>query len=127
MDTQNSIVEMLGRKREKYVEKIKKTASGTYTTQILVLYIRVAFRKGFPEMNRRNKIFARIASGNSEISMIEESEVMQAMISPEDENIVISKNARVFSTFERQQIKIMRSRLSLIAVWTETKRCIMYS
>ncbi len=56
MDVQNGIVERLANKAE-YLASVNAAVASAHKKHILVIYIVVGFRPGFPEVSARNKSF----------------------------------------------------------------------
>ncbi len=65
MDMQGSIVERFaGDDADRLLESIGRAAEAARDHGLLVIYIRVAFRPGNPEVNPNNRIFSTLAEGS---------------------------------------------------------------
>ncbi|MGH7195466.1 MAG: cysteine hydrolase family protein [Candidatus Saccharimonadales bacterium] len=91
MDVQNGIVQSLGDKADDYLAKVTKAVEAARADKMPVMFVIVRFRDGFPEMNPRNKMFARIAAENSGASMTADSPATQPAIEPRKGELVIAK------------------------------------
>jgi nicotinamidase-related amidase len=91
MDVQNGIVKGLGEQAEAYLSKVKQAVTAARQAGLPVYFIVVRFREGYPEMNPRNKMFARTAKDNADLSMTEASDLTQPAITPESGELVIAK------------------------------------
>jgi nicotinamidase-related amidase len=62
MDIQGAVVERLD-EPDALLAAIKRALDHARATGVLVIYVRVAFRTGAPEVHRRNRIFSRLSGG----------------------------------------------------------------
>ena len=60
MDMQGAVVERLD-KPDALLASIKRALDHARATDVLVIYVRVAFRAGAPEVHRRNRMFSRLS------------------------------------------------------------------
>jgi nicotinamidase-related amidase len=60
MDAQNAIVDRFSPSRPAYLKKFIEAARSAGR---LVVYVRVAFREGYPEVSNLNKTFRALAAG----------------------------------------------------------------
>jgi len=102
MDVQERIVERYG--DEGLVERIAAAAETARERGILVVYVKVDFRPGYPEVSRRNKSFARLAgNGFAAGTAIHEG------VAPEEGDVVVTK--RRVSAFSGSDLElILRAR-----------------
>ncbi len=63
MDVQNAIVDRIGDGSSAFLSMLGRTVAAARTAGIPVIYVRIGFRPGAPEMSPRNLTFTRIASG----------------------------------------------------------------
>ena len=62
MDVQNATVEMLGNESEEYLATLREAVAGARSAAIPVIYVRIGFRRGAPEISQRNLMFERARS-----------------------------------------------------------------
>ena len=107
MDVQNGIVQRFAEKPE-VIAPIQRAVNAARGTGIPVIFVRVAFRDGYPEVSAMNKSFSAIASrGNMTIS--DASTQIHASVAPRpDEPVVIKLRVSAFSGSDLQVI--LRSR-----------------
>jgi nicotinamidase-related amidase len=91
MDVQKGVLEGLGDQADSYLSKVKQAVTAARQAGMPVYFIVVRFREGYPEMNPRNKMFARIASDSADRSMTKSSGLTKPAITPEDGELVIAK------------------------------------
>lgn len=90
MDVQGGIVKMLGEKTAEYLDRVSKVVKAAHLAGIQVFFIVVRFRKGYPEMHYRNKMYQRIST-NPNFSFDSDNPETQPVISPIDGDLVIVK------------------------------------
>lgn len=61
MDVQNSIVPRLGENQEKVVSSFKRALKAAREHAIPVIFVRVGFSTGYPEISRQNKTFSAVS------------------------------------------------------------------
>ena len=59
MDVQPRIVDRLPHK-DAYLAQVKRAVDAAYERRLLVIYVVVGFRPGFPEVSSRNKFFSAV-------------------------------------------------------------------
>jgi nicotinamidase-related amidase len=62
MDVQNGVVERLAERSASLLAAIGKAIAAARGAGIPVIYVRVAFRPGSPEISARNRVFSAVAS-----------------------------------------------------------------
>lgn len=87
MDVQRGIVERLG--SESLLARLTEAAAAARKAGVRVIYVKVGFREGYPEVSRRNPSFARIAESESFIEG-RSSEIHEA-IAPQRGDVVVTK------------------------------------
>ena len=89
MDVQQGIVERFGGIPES-LEPFRRAISAARTAGIPVIFIRVAFRDGYPEVSSRNKSFSKISRRGG---MIRDDDLTQihSSIAPRQDEIVVTK------------------------------------
>jgi nicotinamidase-related amidase len=91
MDVQGSIVENLNQNKENYLKKIQKAVDFAHQNEILVIYIVVRFREGYPELNLDNRMFANIKERSKNISIDQENPLTSPVLKVTEKDLVITK------------------------------------
>lgn len=65
MDVQQGVVERVADQAGALLASLAKATSGARKAGVPVIYVRVAFREGVPEISRRNRTFAAIGRSGS--------------------------------------------------------------
>lgn len=91
MDVQVGVVERFGGE-EAHLGPMATAIEAARARGILVVYVRVAFRPGLPEVSRRNKTFSALAeTAQARFREDDASTRIHRAISPEDGDIVVTK------------------------------------
>lgn len=108
MDMQNSIVSQFVN-NEKELLPFQKAIEAARSHAIPVIYVRVAFRAGYPEISSRNKMFAGIASRAGTAAAPEAAMQINESVQPRPDEPIVTK-VRV-SAFAGSDLEvILRSR-----------------
>jgi nicotinamidase-related amidase len=91
MDVQNSIVANMANDAKEYIDRVKKAIADAHHADILVIFVVVRFRKGYPEMSPNNKMFATIRERFTTTPMDETNSSTLPAIEPEGDDLVIAK------------------------------------
>jgi nicotinamidase-related amidase len=97
MDVQNGIVERYGEGDESLLSTLGQAVSGARAAGVAVIFVRVAFREGAPEVNPRNAMFARLAGSPSMSQEAPETQVHAALGAHPDDIVVVKKRVSAFS------------------------------
>ena len=89
MDVQNAIVDRIGDGSAAYLATLGRTVTAARTAGIPVIYVRIAFRTGAPEMSPKNLTFTRIASGSFDESHL--STQIHSAVAPHPGDIIVTK------------------------------------
>jgi len=89
MDVQGATVKALEEK-EQFFTSLKKAIAAARKNKMPVLYIAIGFRNGYPELNRRNKMFSSLISGQRSFDKEEDYKVAEE-VAPQNGDIVIRK------------------------------------
>ncbi|EQD77800.1 isochorismatase hydrolase, partial [mine drainage metagenome] len=111
MDLQNGIVSRLSsEKAESLLTVLADAATAARKAKIQVIYVRVAFRSGAPEISQRNQSFSNLASSQT---MGETDDVTQIhpAISPHPGDIVVVK--RRVSAFTGSDLEVVLRSLGI--------------
>ena len=90
MDVQNGIVERFAEQAEPLLSELAQTIAAARTANVPVIYVRIAFRDGTPEVSSRNKTFAERAGSNA-MSETSEATQVHAAVAPQAGDIVVTK------------------------------------
>jgi nicotinamidase-related amidase len=108
MDVQNSIVERYGDSSGALLDQLAAAVAAARKASVPVIYVRVAFRDGAPEINPRNRMFSRLAGAGGMGEMDPSTQVHPA-VAPQPGDILITKK-RV-SAFAGSDLEVvLRSR-----------------
>ena len=90
MDVQVSIVERFADGAEPLLAAINRAATAARANGIPVVYVRVAFRPGAPEVDPNNRIFAALA-GSAAFAEDAPGVQIHPAVAPQDGDIVVTK------------------------------------
>jgi nicotinamidase-related amidase len=90
MDMQNGIVERFAENADSLLEPLAETIADARAAGLPVIYVRVAFREGMPEVSRRNVAFSALAGARA---MGEDDPVTQihSAVAPEPGDVIVTK------------------------------------
>ena len=108
MDVQNGIVERFAEHAEPLLGELAQTIAAARTANVPVIYVRIAFRDGTPEVSSRNKAFAERVGSNA-MSETSEATQVHAAVAPEAGDVVVTKK-RV-SAFTGSDLDVVLSTL----------------
>jgi len=86
MDVQDAIVERFGPAAE-YLERLREAIAAARGAGVLVIYVRVAFRPGFPEVSPRNRAFRAVKERAAPFA----AGTIHPAVAPEPGDIVVTK------------------------------------
>jgi len=89
MDIQNGIVDRVGEQAEALLATLDRCVNQARRAEVPVIYVRVAFRDGAPEISTRNKVFAPARSGT--LGESDPSTQIHPSVAPEPGDIVVTK------------------------------------
>jgi nicotinamidase-related amidase len=89
MDVQNGIVERFGEPARGLLSTLARVIGTAREVGMPVVYVRVAFRKGAPEVSDRNKAFA--AARSDAMNETEASTEVHLLVAPRDGEVVVTK------------------------------------
>jgi nicotinamidase-related amidase len=90
MDVQNGIVERIAAGAPPLLEALGRAITGARTAGVPVVYVRVAFRPGAPEISPRNKAFAAAAASGA-MPIDDASTEVHAAVAPEPGEVLVTK------------------------------------
>ncbi len=104
MDIQNGIVARLGERGAQLLAQVAAGAAAARAAGTPVIYVRVAFRQGAPEVSASNKTFSALA-GSSTFGESDEATQVHAAVAPEPGDIVVTK--RRVSAFAGSDLEVV--------------------
>ena len=90
MDVQQSIVDNM-KNPDEYLSRVKSAVVTAHENGVLVIYIVVRFRKGYPEVSPNNMMFNAIRERFTSISMDVDGPATRPVITPKEGDLVIAK------------------------------------
>ena len=87
MDMQNGIVERFG---DAVLEPAARAIAAARGAGVAVIYVRVAFRAGHPEVSPRNRTFAALRDAGG-MAQDEEATAIHPAVAPRDDEVVVTK------------------------------------
>jgi nicotinamidase-related amidase len=90
MDVQNGIVDRFAAGAAPLLDALGRAITGARAAGVPVVYVRVAFRPGAPEISSRNKAFAAAAAAGA-MSIDDASTEVHAAVAPEPGDILVTK------------------------------------
>lgn len=104
MDVQESIVSRFAQ-ASNLLTPIKAAIAAARAASIPVIYVKVAFRPGYPEVSPRNKSFSAIRQGQSALANIMNMTEIHPEIAPQAGDVVVSK--RRVSAFSGSDLEVV--------------------
>ena len=101
MDVQRGIVERIG--SEALLARLTEAAGAARKSGVLVVYVKIGFRQGYPEISPESPTFARIVESENFIEG-RSSEIFPA-IAPQGDDIVVTK--RRVSAFSGSDLEVI--------------------
>jgi nicotinamidase-related amidase len=113
MDMQNGIVERLKDRSGPLLETIGRATVAARAAGVPVIFVRVAFRPGAPEISGRNRTFSAIARSGAMGAMGDDDQATQIhdALAPESDDIVVTK--RRVSAFAGSDLDVVLSSLDV--------------
>ncbi|HEV2310293.1 MAG TPA: isochorismatase family cysteine hydrolase [Acidimicrobiia bacterium] len=90
MDVQQGIVERFAPRAEGLLDALERAIDAARQAWIPVVYVRIAFRPGAPEVSRRNRAFAAVAQASG-FGDQDEATQIHARIAPQPGDVVVLK------------------------------------
>ncbi len=90
MDVQTGVLERYSEHAESLLETLNKALDAARSTQTPVIYVRIAFRDGAPEVSPRNKSFSRFA-GSGTMSDDSPAAQVHSAVAPQAGDVVVTK------------------------------------
>jgi nicotinamidase-related amidase len=103
MDLQIRVVAMYDADEE-YLTRVRTAIDTARLASIPVIYVRLAFREGHPEVGRSNRIFSRIASAGAFVEGDPQS-MLHHSVMPHPQDLVVTK--RRISAFSGSDLELL--------------------
>jgi nicotinamidase-related amidase len=109
MDLQNGVVDRYLEGLGPLLEAVGRAAAAARTAGVPVIYVRVAFRPGAPEISARNRTFSAIASSGVLGTMGDDDPATQihAALAPQPDDVIVTK--RRVSAFAGSDLDVVLS------------------
>jgi nicotinamidase-related amidase len=104
MDIQTSTMTRLGDSKD-LINTLKGAIGTARAAHIPVIYVVVAFRKGYPEINTDNKSFSVIRQNSAHLMGLEEPITIYPAVAPQPGDIVVTK--RRVSAFTGSDLEVI--------------------
>jgi nicotinamidase-related amidase len=90
MDVQNGIVGRVGEQSEELLATLGRATAAARSAGVPVIYVRVAFRRGAPEVSPRTRAFSVVAGSGAMVDDDESTQIHPA-VAPEPRDVVVVK------------------------------------
>jgi nicotinamidase-related amidase len=90
MDVQRGIVERFAPRAGPLLDALERALAAARAAGVPVVYVRIAFRQGAPEVSRRNRSFAALA-GASGFGDADEATQVHPQVAPQSGDVVVLK------------------------------------
>jgi nicotinamidase-related amidase len=97
MDVQNGILERYEEGAPELLERLRQAIAAARKASIPVIYVRVAFREGSPEISTRNRSFSALAGGGGFGEDDDATQVHEAVAPEPGDPIVLKKRVSAFT------------------------------
>jgi nicotinamidase-related amidase len=104
MDVQEGIVARYVQEEDNFLKRLQTAISAAHAASIPVIYVRVGFRQGAPEISSRNKTFSRVKE-QGQGSLLTSSMEIHPAIAPQPADIVVTK--RRVSAFSGSDLEVV--------------------
>jgi nicotinamidase-related amidase len=110
MDVQNGIVDRFREHAEGLLAKLAEAVAAARSADVPVIYVRVAFRPGTPEVSPRNQAFSRLA-GSTDMAETSDATAIHPAVAPQSGEIVVTK--RRVSAFAGSDLDVVLRALQI--------------
>ena len=104
MDVQEAIVTRFAQTGD-FLKRINTAITAARTASILVIYVRVAFRQGYPEISPKNKSFSALKQQQGSLQTAMTAMEIHPAIAPQPTDIVVTK--RRVSAFSGSDLEVV--------------------
>ena len=123
MDVQNGIVERLGEGADPFIRTVNEAIATARRQSIAIIFVRVAFRPGAPEVSARNTVFSSLASSfelDDDSTQIHPSLDRQA-----SDVVVVKKRVSAFTASDLEVILRAQGTTSLVVCGISTSGVVL--
>jgi nicotinamidase-related amidase len=110
MDVQNGVVDRLGERSEQFLATLAEIVATARAAEIRVVYVRVAFRQGAPEVSSRNQIFSAVTASGA-LGEREAATQIHPAVAPQSGDVVVTK--RRVSAFSGSDLAVVLRSLNV--------------
>jgi nicotinamidase-related amidase len=110
MDVQNGVVDRLGERSEQFLATLAEIVATARAAEIRVVYVRVAFRQGAPEVSLRNQIFSAVTASGA-LGEREAATQIHPAVAPQSGDVVVTK--RRVSAFSGSDLAVVLRSLNV--------------
>ena len=104
MDVQNGVVERFAGHSEPLLATLNETVAAARTAEMPIIYVRVAFREGMPEVSPNNQTFSALA-GSRNMDEADVATQVHPAVAPQSGDIVVTK--RRVSAFSGSDLDVV--------------------
>jgi nicotinamidase-related amidase len=104
MDVQNGTVDHVPERAQSLLATLAETARAARTAGVTIIYVRIAFRLGTPEVSPKNRSFSSLA-GSSSMSELNSATEVHPAIAPLPGDIIVTK--RRVSAFSGSDLDVV--------------------
>jgi nicotinamidase-related amidase len=97
MDVQNGIVDRVAEQSEGLLATLGVATAAARSAAVPVIYVRVAFRRGAPEVSPRNRAFSAVAESGAMVDEDESTQIHPAVAPEPGDVVVIKKRVSAFT------------------------------
>lgn len=125
MDFQNGVLPLLGDRAEAVIRPAAAVLAAAREAGALVVFVRVAFRAGFPEMSARNAMAARIRQMGGLLLDAPGTQVVAALAPRDDEPVVVKHRVGPFGGTDLAPILRARGAETLVLLGIATSGVVL--
>ena len=104
LDHQNLLINSYVEHADEYLSRLKLFLDGVRKQKVPIIFVKVGFRPGFPEICDKNKIFRSVRDGGRFLETDDDSQIPESII--KRDNDLILKKHRV-SAFEGTELQVI--------------------
>ncbi|MHB1208089.1 MAG: cysteine hydrolase family protein [Acidimicrobiales bacterium] len=97
MDVQNGIVQRLGERAVAYLDTVVKVRDAARAARMRVVYVRVAFREGAPEISEKNQAFTALAATGGFLESSSDTQIHERLAPRTSEVVITKRRVSAFS------------------------------
>lgn len=125
MDVQRGVVERFAGSSPGLLERLAAAVAAARAAAIPVVYVRVAFRPGYPEVSARNRTFAALAQDPG-FGLADEATQIHPSVAPEpDDVVVVKKRVSAFAGSDLELVLRSRQLSTLVLTGISTSGVVL--